>query len=56
LNIIGPTPQIKKVYHPIVQEIEVENKNFKQIPFTEVKGKIRVISEFPLELKFYAIE
>jgi hypothetical protein len=47
-----PNANYKEVYHPILQEIKVENRKGKfrdEELFKEVQGKVVVKSEFPLE-------
>ena len=51
LNVTSPTPKIKRVYHPVLQELDVDNVQFEQKMFEEVKGRLKVVNEFPIELK-----
>jgi hypothetical protein len=52
LNVLPPPrADVMKVYHPVLQEVDVVNRKYRQKYFEEVKGRAVVICDFPLEIK-----
>ena len=39
------------MFHPILEEVEVDNLEFKQDAYKEVKGRVKIVREFPLKLR-----